>query len=432
MKSTNNNRRKFIKLSLLGSVAGVVAPFRNFAHTLSEIKREFLTSKQDVLFVDNERIRSLFPLDQRRRFFNVASHSVISYSVIKKITDTLTHFATTAVSVRRPMDYCKKELAEWLTTDAQNIALTRNTTESANILARGLDLRPSDEVLLTTHEHIGGAAPWLALSKENRVKVKSIDLDLSGKDNLETIRQNITPKTKVIFVSHITCTTGLRLPVEEIVKLCKTMNIISCIDGAQAIGMIPVNLKQIDPDFYIGCGHKWLFGPKGTGILYAKNPSSLSPLFVGSYSDAAFDIKTKTLDYQTGMSKLEYGTRNVASFAGLKHSLDFLKTIGTAQIEKHGLDLAQYVENQLTGHDNIVFLSPTNTTYKSSILTLRFTNLDNKNIVKTLFEKHDIWARWVYECELDAIRFSFSIINSKKEADDLIFALKELHKNGGI
>ncbi len=137
-----------------------------------------------------------------------------------------------------------------------------------NTVARSLSLKEGDEVILSKDEHIGGAAIWLALSKEIGITIKLVDLDYSGKNNFNIIKKSVTDKTKVLVLSHVTCTTGMILPVKKIANYCKKKGIISCIDGAQAVGMIPVNITDINPDFYVTSGHKWLFGSKGTGILY--------------------------------------------------------------------------------------------------------------------------------------------------------------------
>ena len=154
---------------------------------------------------------------------------------------------------------------------ADEVLLTRSTTNAMNIAALGIDLTRGDRVLTTDVEHEGGSAGWKHLEKRrgigiDRIVIAPEDHDVRG--IVERFDRAITKQTKVISVSHVITSTGLRMPVREIVALAKSRDILTIIDGAQAVGNIEVNVGAIGCDAYAAPGHKWLMAPKGTGFLY--------------------------------------------------------------------------------------------------------------------------------------------------------------------
>ena len=154
---------------------------------------------------------------------------------------------------------------------ADEVLLTRSTTNAMNIAALGIDLSRGDRVLTSDVEHEGGSACWNHLEKRrgigiDRIVIPPEDHDVRG--IVERFERAITKQTKVISVSHVITSTGLRMPVKEIVALAKSQNILTIIDGAQAVGNIEVDVRAIGCDAYAAPGHKWLLAPKGTGFLY--------------------------------------------------------------------------------------------------------------------------------------------------------------------
>jgi len=160
---------------------------------------------------------------------------------------------------------------------ADEVLLTRSTTNAMTIAGLGVDLSRGDRVLTTDVEHEGGSAVWKHLEKRrgigiDRVVIAPEDHDI--KAIVERFDRAITKQTKVISVSHVITSTGLRMPVREIVALAKSRNIVTIIDGAQAVGNIEVDVKAIGCDAYAAPGHKWLMAPKGTGFLYIRKEAA--------------------------------------------------------------------------------------------------------------------------------------------------------------
>lgn len=370
-----------------------------------------------VVELESSAYKKLFTLKNNFTYFNTGSLGPSPRSVTYAVIDRLKSNEVNASNGHKIFDICREKLAKLLHTKTSLIGITRNATEGMNIVARSLKLKPSDEVILTTHEHIGGAAPWLALQKEIGITIKLVELDLSGKKNYDLIKNQITDKTKVIVFSHVLCTTGMILPAGKISALCRKREIYSVVDGAQAAGLIDIDIAKIKPHFYIGSGHKWLFGPKGTGFIYmdeaflTENP----PHFVGAYSDCNFDLGNLELDYLQTASREEYGTRNSAITEGFSTALDFYFDIEIDTITAHYEKLRTAFEKEIRDYSKIQILSPSDRKCSTGLYTIRVKNQDNIELSKTL-RKNLIVTRGIYENDLNAIRFSFAIFNTEEDA----------------
>jgi selenocysteine lyase/cysteine desulfurase len=257
-----------------------------------------------------------------------------------------------------------------------------------------------------------------------------VDLDITGKKNLQIIKDTVTSKTKAIAFSHITCTNGMKLPVKEIAAFCKSKNIYSCVDGAQALGMFPIDLTDMNPDFYTSSGHKWLFGPKGTGVLYMNKKwiTKLNPVFAGAYTDSKFDLNSLTMEYLESVQREEYGTRNTAISLGLESAIDFINTIGIENVAKRGRELASYFRKGLSELNEVEILTPEATEFSASMITFKIKGKDNLKINQQIGREYKIRLRGIYENDLNAIRVSFAVFNTFKEINNLLIALKEVIK----
>lgn len=425
-----STRRNFLKKNLIGgAVVATGIPFLYGSSDNPSMNETipFKLDNKDYESIDWSQIRAefLFPAD--RNYLNTASLGPSPKVVVDSICESIRELDTNCSHGHHLAEKMHEKVAAFLNVTPDEIAITRNATEGMNIIARSLRLQKGDEIIITTHEHVGGAAPWLALQKDGGVVVKLVDLDLSGTNNLERIKALITKKTKAIAFSHITCTTGMLLPAKEIAKLCREKGIYSCVDGAQALGMFPIDLSDMDPDFYTTSGHKWLFGPKGTGVLYIKKSirEKYDPTYVGAYSDKTYDLNSLTMTYRLSAQREEYGTRNAPNIIGLGTAIDFMEEIGMENVAKRGRELANYFRKGLTQFEAIEILTPVEENYSASILTFKIAGLDNLELNQKLNSEKGIRLRGIYENDLNAIRVSFAVFNSFEEIDQLLVALSE-------
>jgi len=302
---------------------------------------------------------------------------------------------------------CKKE----------EIALISSATEGINIILNGLPLKKGDEIITSSHEHVALNVPLLYKFKTIGVKIKTFEPDLkNGINNLKKIQSLISKNTRLIFISHITCTTGQIYPVEEIGELARSEGIWYALDGAQAIGQIRLDIKKTAANFYTASCHKWLLGPKRTGLLYVHrdNFDVLKPSIVGAYSEKKNDLNKRIILLQDHAQRFEYGTQNDALYYGLAKTVDFMQTIGIESVWKHNHSLSESFIKKCRNMDNIKLITPEEEKYRSSIVTFKVKGKNNQNICFQ-FSENGIRLRSVMENGLDAIRVSFHIYNNETE-----------------
>ncbi|MEQ8910276.1 MAG: aminotransferase class V-fold PLP-dependent enzyme [Vicingaceae bacterium] len=422
-----SNRRDFIKKNALAAIyASTIGPFTAFGASQSKsAKVDFSALSGDSLW---RKVRAEFPLFKRKVYFNVASLGPASSPTVKEIQSQSVGLAENGRDGRWLIEESREKFAAFLNAKTAEICFCRNATEGMNMVANVAPLKSGDEVILTDQEHIGGSAPWLALAKEKGIKVKVVELDLTGEKVLQQLKESVSEKTKMISFSHVCCTTGLVLPAEEIVAFCREKNIMSCVDGAQALGMFPLDLKSIKPDFYAASGHKWMFGPIGSGLLYVNQNiiEKCNAGYAGAFSDQHFDLEGKSLKLRQEASRWEYGTRNSIQVAAMAASLEMIKNIGIARIQARGKELRNSFREKLEKEEAITILSPQKEEFASSIFTFRLDRGGNQEMVEKL-RQNGFVCRYIYEADLDAIRLSFSIMNLKEELNQFHQELMALY-----
>ncbi|MBE0698263.1 MAG: aminotransferase class V-fold PLP-dependent enzyme [Anaerolineaceae bacterium] len=246
-------------------------------------------------------------------------------------------------------------LAEYLGTSAPNLVFVPNATYGVNLIARSLNLRPGDEILTSDHEYGACDYTWeFVCSKKDAHYIRqSLPYPAVSDDKmLELFWKGVTSRTKLIFLSHITSPTALRLPVETICQRAHEQGILTLIDGAHAPGQIPLNLDQLGADFYTGNCHKWLLSPKGAGFLYA-DPSVqdlIEPLVVswGFQTDPAKSSGSRFLDLLTWT-----GTHDPAAYLSVPTAIQFQQEHHWQQVQQDCHDLIkEYLPkfSELTGY----------------------------------------------------------------------------------
>lgn len=314
--------------------------------------------------------------------------------------------------------------------DASEIALIGSATEGINIILNGLPLQKGDEVITTLHEHPALNIPLLNLVKRKGIVIKTFDPDRkSGLNNVSIINGLITKKTKLIFVSHRTTTTGQLLPVKELGDLARSKGIWFALDGAQAPGSMPIDVKGWNVDFYTFSSHKWVLAPRRTGVLYVTKDKLdiVSPITVGAYSDNGYSIKDGTLNFQSSAQRYEYGTQNELLFYGFHASLRFINAIGIANIREHNESLSEKFYSEIKNTEGCELLSPEEREYRSSMITFRVPG-KTLNDVTGAMAKDNIRVRPVGEADLNGIRVSFHIYNNQNDLDRALESIKKILK----
>ncbi len=378
-------------------------------------------------------VREQFPLRRNRIYLNNGGLGPSPFPVIdtvQKMMGDLEEISETGHSAAL-WQKVKTSCAKILGCSSEELASTRNATEGINIVCNGLPLRSGDEIITSTHEHVGNTISWLARQKRDGVRVRVFEPSMiSAQENLDRIEALISPKTRVLSVMHVSTATGQILPLKEIGEIAQKHNLWYFVDGAQSAGMTPVNLQEIGCHAFATSGHKWLLGPKGTGLLYVRKDmlDTIEAKWVGAYSnEGSFDMKTGEFHFHPSAQRYEYGTVNAPLFAGLGAAADFLLQIGIQNVWRRNLALTNKLKNGLQ-EVGVDYLSPRYKGGLGSMMTFRVPGVERAALQKFLAEKHKLRTRGIYEGGLDGVRISLHIYNSFAEIDQILAAVREAKK----
>ncbi|TNE79072.1 MAG: aminotransferase class V-fold PLP-dependent enzyme [Bacteroidetes bacterium] len=416
-----SSRRRFLKQGFLASNALVWTGFNTEAGIPMPLQSR-LEDKPEAYWTE---LRKQFPLKAGHHFLNNGTMGPSPMQVIKAVQDSELYLNTEAKYGGWEETF--KPLSAYVGAQEEELCLTRNVTEGINIIAWGLDLKSGDEIIVSNHEHVGNALPWLNRARVDKLNVKVLDYNLSDDALLEQLKKLITPKTKLIAIPHIPCTTGRIMPVKEIGEIAKKNNILYFLDGAHGAGMTDLNFAELNCDFYASCTHKWMLGPKGTGFLLIKKDKLdlVDPRFVGGYSDKGWTLLTANPhieEWQDKAARYFYGTQNPSLYKGVVSAVDFLNEIGKTKVVARIKQLNDHLYSKLEEVGGLDILTPKNA--HAGIVSFRIPGKDFNEAYRHFHHKHFI-VRAVPECDVNCIRVSTHIYNSFQEIDSFAETLKE-------
>jgi selenocysteine lyase/cysteine desulfurase len=311
------------------------------------------------------------------------------------------------------MEAVRAKVATFMGADEEEIILTRNTTEGINIVCSGIDWKEGDEILTTNHEHGGAETGLDFLADTKGAVIKKMTMPYpaeSKKQLLDLVKANITPNTKILLLSHIETLTGLRWPIKEVSQLVKGQDILFIVDGAQAPGMLHIDLHDLDCDVYACSGHKWIMGPKETGVLYLKK----------SIQDKVNNVFL-TGGYETYSRST--GTRNAPLIIGFGDVLDWHMAIGTKRSEKRCMELAAYCHQKLSKVSGIKIISSNNPELGTAIVSFSLPETTNNgDLFRTMRDQNITIKRLP---QYNAIRISNHMFTTNEDVDKMISLLKE-------
>jgi len=326
------------------------------------------------------------------------------------------------------MEEVRARAADFIGADLEEVAFTRNTTEAMNAVATGIDVGPGDQVLTTNHEHGGGMVCWQYLRKHRGVELVYIEMPRvvqSQQQIVDLVRDHITPRTKVCSFSHIDTIAGVRLPMAQIAAITRPLGILLVCDGAQVPGMLPVDVTALGVDTYAFSGHKWMLGPKGSGLLYIRREvqDRVHPTFL--------------YDGYRGYTA-SGGTRNVAGVLGQGITMDFHDAIGRERIEARCRELSAYLRHQLQEIPTLQPMTPTDHELSGALQTWALDKGNSGEILNRLRHEYQILFKtaqptYAYCAEerhlresYNAIRFSTHIFNYEAQIDYAVDVLRRV------
>ena len=310
----------------------------------------------------------------------------------------------------------------------EEICLTRNTTEGLNIVINGLPWHSGDEIITCELEHSSVLIP--SYFQQHRhgavVKVLPFSVNETQQSILDQIEAAITPRTRLVFLSHIEYSCGLRMPVKQIRELTKRRNILMLLDGAQTAGHIVLDMKELDCDFYSIPGQKWLLGPEGIGALYMRQDliSQVDPVHVAGRAAVPTHDPYDFEPNPSSIDKFLLSSTSVPLHAGLLETVKFIQGIGVDRIEERNLDLAGSMKEKLAETPGVQVLSPLDRETSSGLVSFNVDGLEPREVVSRLWERHRIVARPVDFPS--SVRAALHFFNTEEEVEQIVGAVGSL------
>lgn len=376
-------------------------------------------------------LRRYFQLDPSVTFLNHGSFGATPRPVFRACQDWQRQLERQPVEFlgrrfRDLMFSARAALGDYLGTAADNLVYTTNVTVALNIVARSLDLGPGDEVLSTDHEYGALDRTWRFLSKERgfRYLNQPIPVPLTTSDDfMEAFWQGVTPRTRVIFLSHITSPTALLFPVEEVVRGARQRGILTVVDGAHAPGQIPLRLDELGADFYGGNLHKWLCAPKGAGFLYARPEVQplLKPLVVSWGYEAEVPGPSQFVDHHEW-----WGTRDIAAFLALPAAIQFQEEHDWERVRRACHTLACEAQRRICDLAGSAPLAAAGNGGLQFVSVLLPEDVDTVDLKSRLYETYRIEVPLIQWNGRKLIRVSVQGYNTRRDVNKLLSALEEL------
>jgi isopenicillin-N epimerase len=316
----------------------------------------------------------------------------------------------------------RESLGAYLNVGADELIFVPNATTGINTVVRSLRLRPGDEILTTDQEYGAMDRTWeFVCARTGACYIHHpIPLPVAPVEEVvESFWQAVTPRTRVIFLSHITSPTALILPVAEICRRARAAGLMTIIDGAHAPGQVSVELKALDVDFYSGNCHKWLCAPKGSGFLYARPECQhlVEPLVVshGWLPDSTF------------VSRNEWqGTREIASFLSVPAAIEFQQANHWDEVRQRCHALASQTRQRLADLTGLTPFTPDTPTWFAQMIAAPLPSGDIDELKRRLYDEYRIEVPLGGRNGSNGIRVSFQGYNTQEDADRLIEALRNL------
>ncbi|HKX20273.1 MAG TPA: aminotransferase class V-fold PLP-dependent enzyme [Nitrososphaeraceae archaeon] len=392
---------------------------------------------------DIEIIRKDFPVTKKKIYMNCGSFAPMPLSTIKSITDFLVKCSEEgpdSTSVQEYITSLMKDLrillSQFINCEPEEIVFTQSTTEGLNIVASGIEWKKKDWIIARggLHEHYANYFPWLNISKKFGVKLKEITIDNKGFFDLDMFDKIAKSNNgKLITLSHVLYNNGAIMPVEQVGKIAKRHNILYCIDAAQSLGTINVDVKKIGCDFLAFPGFKWICGPPGIGVFYCKRESSelLIPQYIGG--ESAIITEENNLVFAESPQKFQTGFRNYVGVAGLASSLKYIQRLGISTIRKMNMKVANEIIEQLKTISGVSIFGPEDEKLRTSIVSFTLDSINPKNIVATLEERGIIVAERdvVGGGRKKAVRASPHFFNVSDEGSEFVENIKAIQNMSG-
>ena len=398
--------------------------------------------------MDSKKIRNDFPILSRKVngknlvYLDNAATSQKPNLVINSLSDYYTNYNSNvhrgvhklSVEATDEYDNSRVKVAEFINASPNETIWTRGTSESLNIVSIGLidKVNSGDNIVVSRMEHHSNLVPWQQLCKKKNAELRYLDHDLEGRIDLSKAKNVIDKKTKIIAITHMSNVLGVINPIAELREMSKKNGTILILDGAQSVPHFPVDMKQIDCDFFTFSAHKML-GPTGIGVLYGKIDllEEMEPIYFGGdmISEVTYeDAKWNDLPY-----KFEAGTPNIADAIATGYAVDYLVQVGMDKIAEHEDNITAYALEKIKEMPSFTIIGPSDMENRGGVISFNHDTVHPHDVGEIL-DKFGVAIRTGHHCAMPlvrsyeivaACRASFYLYNTYEEIDIFIDSLKE-------
>lgn len=388
--------------------------------------------------IESELIQRDFPVIRNKVYMNNGAVAPTPLSTIKAITNFLLKYSADGPDSEMIYEYVtllmkevRTRITHLINCEPEEIVFTQSTTDGLNYISNGIKWKETDSIIVRdgTDEHFANYLPWLRVSKRKGVKLNELKIDENGYFDLANLQMLAKKEnTKLITLSHALYNNGAIMPVQEAGKIANENNILYCIDAAQTVGSIEVDVKKINCDFMAFPGFKWICGPVGIGIFYCSKKASdvLVPQSIGGESAILTD--QKIIAYLESPQKFQTGFRNYPGVAGMESSLRYILRLGITNIRKKNIKIANILRNELAKIPSIKIYGPEDENSRTSIISFSSFTLDSKTIVNKLDQNKIIFAERNIRNGVKVVRASPHFFNSEEEVMRTITSIKNILK----
>ncbi len=318
----------------------------------------------------------------------------------------------------------RQRLAREYDCDPEEVALTRNASESLQICQLGFDLKPGDEVLTTTQDYPRMITTFKQRARREGIVLRQFSIPVPAEDPAEIValfERNITPRTRLILICHMINLTGQILPVREVVEMARARGIPVIVDGAHALAHFDFTMAELDCDYYASSLHKWLFAPHGTGFLYVRR-DKIADLWPMMAAPEKLDEDIRKYE--------EIGTHPAANYLAIAEALTFHQGIGPKRKEARLIYLRDYWAKPLLEYDNVRLNTSLKPGFACGIANVDIEDVDVLALVDWLWKEHRIIVTPINHDEFHGLRVSPSVYTTTEELDRFVDAMETVIRGG--
>ena len=379
-----------------------------------------------------DRIRAEIPALDKSIYMNTGGSGPMPQAAVDEIVETYRTVGAEGPDidavrgpVREKLEQSRGTVAGFFGVTPEEIAFVRCVSEGLNTVAFGMDWNPGDQVVVTDEEHPSGIMTWLNLAERRGIEVTKLKIATDRQELLTNLEAVITDRTRLLCISHVTTDTGTRLPAEEICRVAHERGVPVALDAAQSAGQFPVNLREMDCDFYSCTGHKWLLGGWGTGMLYVKRDwvDRLKVSWTGSQA-GTWDRDTDDLQFADTAHRFEFGGRHDPLYNGMAKAIDFVESVGLDKVEARVGTLTARLKSAIAEIPGATLRSPESPEFSTGIVTFSVKGLDGADLNRQMWERWKVKGRPALK--QTAMRLSTAFFNSELEMDEVTAAISTL------